>query len=227
MQPSVHNPVTLGPHDIHVWYIDLALPASDVTLSPDEEERARRFHFERDRMRFVAAHSAWRHILSAYLDTPPNALRFGEESLGKPFIVQPSTRLRFNASHSADVAAIAIAADGEVGIDLEVPERRITDLDAVAERCFTEGERQELAATTGNERHLRFLRCWTRKEAYVKAIGKGLHVPLDSVHVSSEDHRVEVAAGWVVLPLAPGPRAIAALAVPSTKEWVVRERWWA
>jgi 4'-phosphopantetheinyl transferase len=218
--------VTIGPHEIHVWYVDLTLPAGDVSLSSHEHERASAFRADRDRVRFVAAHVAVRRVLGTYLDTAPDVLRFGALAFGKPFIEHPATPLRFSLSHSEDLAAVAIAADADVGVDLECVDRQVGDIEALARVCFSADEQRELARSVPAERHVRFLRGWTRKEAYLKAIGQGLQVPPETVPISFDDPPFAVTPGWHVIPLAPGPRAIAALAAPATRAWTVREAWW-
>jgi 4'-phosphopantetheinyl transferase len=193
-------------------------------LSAAERERAIRFHFERDRFRYVAAHAALRRVLAAYVGAAPEELVFEEGEFGKPFLAHPPTKIRLSATHSEDMAAFAVAVDAEVGIDLEVVERRLSDVQSLAESCFSETECRALAAAPEADRKAVFLRGWTRKEAYLKAIGLGLQVPPEEVPVSFDDVRHAVNE-WTVIPLNPGPRAIAALVAPAGREWVIRERW--
>jgi 4'-phosphopantetheinyl transferase len=219
----------IGDDEIHVWYVDLAAARAAAAewprlLSAAEQERARRFHFERDRLRFLAAHAALREILSAYVDAAPESLVFGAGDLGKPFVEKPATTIRFNASDSEEFAAFAFARGVEVGIDLELVHRRLDDVESLAESCFSSEERSVLAAARSEDRSVQFLRLWTRKEAYVKAIGKGLHVPLTSFSASFDDAPREV-EGWTVVPLHPGGEAIAAVAAPAGRAWRIRERW--
>jgi 4'-phosphopantetheinyl transferase len=239
--PRLVTQLPIGPkigHDeIHVWYVDLAAERRGAEawprlLSEAERERGNRFHFERDRFRFFGAHAALRRILSTYVDASPEALIFGEGAFGKPFITHPATLLRFSASHSGEIAAFAVAGDVDVGIDVEITDRHIDDVQSLAESCFSAAERDVLASAPAAERHLLFLRGWTRKEACVKATGKGLQVPLDGVSVSLHEdapHAVRAAddpRAWTAIPLHPGPGAVAAVVATSQRAWLVRERWW-
>lgn len=216
-------------NEVHVWYLDLATERRDSgalsqLLSPTERERARRFHFERDRLRFLAAHAALRNVLASYVGVEAEELLFGEGDFGKPFIAQPVTNIRFSATHSEDVAAFAVTVDAEVGIDLEVVGRQLGDELSLAGSCFSEPEQRALAVVPTERRKAVFLRGWTRKEAYLKAIGLGLQVPPEEVPVSFDDVR-HALNEWTVIPLNPGPHAIAALVAPAGREWVIRE-WW-
>ena len=203
--------------EVHVWYVDFdveqrASAGWPQLLSEAERERGARFYFERDRLRFFAARAALRKILGAYLEAKPEALVFGEGEFGKPFIAE--SRVRFNASHSGDLAAIAVALEHEVGIDIEVIDRKLEDVESLAKVCFSEEEQRVLAATPEAERRVQFLRGWTRKEAVVKATGKGLQGLEDT------------ADGWQIVALDPGPRAVGALAVSEGRTWRIQERWW-
>src|SRR5437879_8739867 len=122
----VAGPTTLNisANEVHVWKVDLfprAVPDVNGVLSSDERERASRFHFERDRQRFMIAHSSLRMILGRYLNFPPAMLTFGQTDYGKPFLTNiEAAGLLFNMSHSGDVAVIAVAREREVGIDVEL-----------------------------------------------------------------------------------------------------------
>jgi len=175
---------------IDVWKVDLnsaelsgvALPDA---LAPDEIERARRFHFDRDRVGFVACRTALRDILARYLQVPSGEIRFAYEKHGKPEIAathNPSG-LRFNLSHSAGLAVIAVSTGRAVGVDIEKLGPKPECLE-IARRFFSAREYQALSAVGENERPRAFFACWTRKEAFVKAIGDGLSFGLSDFTVA-------------------------------------------
>ena len=119
------NPLHLAPHEVHSWCVALDVPTAAsaafyATLTEDERQRSARLTFERDRQRFIVAHGMLRQLLGRYLRTPPGHLRFAYNAFGKPELAPEfGTRLRFNLSHSADVALIAVAVDADIGVDLE------------------------------------------------------------------------------------------------------------
>jgi 4'-phosphopantetheinyl transferase len=173
--------------EVHVWRVDLrwsASPGLHVFLSPDEQERAARFHFGKDRESFRIAHGALRLILGRYLKVAPTDLHFAHTDFGKPFLTNSETAgLLFNMSHSGDFALIAVTREREVGVDVEFMRDGFAT-DEVAENFFSVAE---IYTLTGLDPHLRtqaFFNCWTRKEAYVKARGEGLSMPLDQFDVS-------------------------------------------
>ncbi len=176
-------PSTLAPDPrVGLWTIRLDAPAAGApeTLSPDELERAARFHFEIHRQRFIASRGALRLILGTCLGTDPAALAFHYTATGKPFLA--GSPVRFNVSHSAGNALIAVAHGREVGIDLEETHPK-EDLLALAERFFASSERAAVASAAPSDRPSIFYRIWTRKEAYIKACGEGLSLALDSFAV--------------------------------------------
>jgi 4'-phosphopantetheinyl transferase len=170
--------------EVHVWKVDLSALADVRLLSRDEHERAARFHFERDRQHFKAARSALRIVLGRYLNLPPESLVFAQTDYGKPFLTNPDAAgVLFNLSHSAEIALIAVAREREVGVDVEFMRADFATSE-VAEHFFSVAE---IYTLSGLEPHLRtqaFFNCWTRKEAYVKARGEGLSMPLDVFDVS-------------------------------------------
>jgi 4'-phosphopantetheinyl transferase len=178
----------LRPSDeIQVVAVDLDSEPRDVrTLSEDERERASRFHFERDRRRFVAGRSALRRALAQYLGAAPAELVFEYGRYGKPFL--PESGVSFNVSHSGRVGLLGFAPGFELGIDVELLEHARADDDRVAARFFSSREVAALQACAPRARQHAFLRCWTRKEAFVKGRGEGLSLPL-------QDFDVEFAAG--------------------------------
>src|SRR5262245_41027985 len=176
--------------DVHVWCLALDLPADQVaqlhaSLSSDEVERAGRYHFELHRHRFIACRGQVRRILAGYLDARPADLRFRYGSRGKPALesLWSDSAIRFNVSNSADLALLALAIDRELGVDVEhVREPR--DFDSLAAQFFAASEVTQLRSLPHEQRLEGFFRCWTRKEAVLKAVGTGLAFPLDKVVVT-------------------------------------------
>lgn len=148
------------------------------TLSPDELERAARFRFDSHRRQFTIARGILRTILGGWLELPPAAVSFRYAEYGKPFI---DGEIQFNMSDSGDRALYAISRGRVIGIDLERI-RHLRDAAALAQRFFAKGESERVVRSAEIERA--FFTCWTRKEAYIKARGEGLSMPLDSFEVS-------------------------------------------
>ncbi|MGH9448342.1 MAG: 4'-phosphopantetheinyl transferase family protein, partial [Terriglobia bacterium] len=144
---------------------------------------AARFIFPRDRDRFIAGRGILRELLAAYLKEPAATVKFNYGSRGKPRLAPEAPGLRFNLSHSDGIALYAITKGREVGIDVERIRPDFGGM-AVAERFFSARERADLHALPEDSRANGFFLCWTEKEAYVKALGDGLHIPLDSFDVS-------------------------------------------
>jgi 4'-phosphopantetheinyl transferase len=172
--------------EVHLWRIDLTnADAVDFDALSDEElERGARFHFEKDRIRFKIARAALRTILGRYAHLLPDALDFCQNDYGKPSLTNPrAAGLHFNLSHSKDVALLAVTREREVGIDVEFmrPDFATTE---VAEHFFSSTEVATLAGVEFRLRPRAFFNCWTRKEAYIKARGEGLSLPLNSFDVS-------------------------------------------
>jgi 4'-phosphopantetheinyl transferase len=158
-------------------------PASPV-LDRDEQLRAERFVFDRDRRRFIASHTATRVILGRTLGCDPLALRFAIGERGKPRLIDPPIDVRFNLAHSGERALVAVAVGREVGVDIE-QSREIDDLLAVAATVFSPNEQTELRRMPKAEQHEVFFRIWTRKESFIKARGDGIHFPLAGFDVSA------------------------------------------
>jgi 4'-phosphopantetheinyl transferase len=154
-------------------------------LSNDERFRARRFVSERDRCRFIVGRARLRQLLASRLGIQPDAVEFVYGRHGKPALSRrfAGSELHFNVAHSEDVAVYAFSREGEIGVDVEAV-RGMEDADKIAERFFSRNEYVEYRALYPRERALGFFNCWTRKEAFVKAIGDGLHYPLRSFDVS-------------------------------------------
>jgi 4'-phosphopantetheinyl transferase len=175
---------------IYVWRLDLpaAFPVSrqlSGILSQSEQQRADKFRFDNDRLKFVAAHAALREILSVYLNLEPARIEFSEGPQGKPEVVLGADEapLRFNLSHSHDSALVAITYGRSVGIDIEYVQPSFEWRD-IASRFFARREVEKLQSLRPEEQRRGFFTCWTRKEAYIKAKGGGLSIPLEDFEVA-------------------------------------------
>jgi 4'-phosphopantetheinyl transferase len=215
-------------NEIHVWHISLNRSTDDhemlQILAPEERARADRFHFADDRDRWLESKYAMRLILGSYLDTHPEELRFVYGSHGKPSIDprHHSQLLHFNLAHSGDLALLAVTAASHVGIDVEC-RRDVIDALKIAETFFCREEIAELSSLHGSEVSDAFLRCWTRKEAYLKAHGSGLSIPLNRVRVSLGEFELarillvdgssQAADKWRLHHLALEPEYVGAVAV--------------
>lgn len=178
------------PGHVDVWATALDRPPATLErlgrlLTDDETARAKRFVFARDRRRFVVARGVLRELLGAYLGRAPGAIRFVYGAAGKPALAPPldAAGLEFNVSHSDEIALYAVGLYRPVGADVEQV-RALDDLEALAERNFSRAERRALFALPLTQRLAGFFACWTRKEAFIKALGEGLSHPLDAFTVS-------------------------------------------
>jgi 4'-phosphopantetheinyl transferase len=177
----------LAPDHVRIWYHlteemdEIAVARAVAVLSDSERTRAQRFAFAGDRRDFAAAHALTRLALSRYGDRPPERWRFQEGTNGKPSLVADdgTPPLAFNLSHTHGLVACAIAPGVDVGIDVERVDRRV-GASEIAPRFFSQGERADLARCPADERARRFFELWTLKEAYIKAIGKGLSHSLNT-----------------------------------------------
>jgi len=173
---------------IHVWSLRTAdvskavVSKFELFLTPDERRRAERFRFEYLRHSFVLTRGALRGLLGRYLHVPPAKIQIAYGSKGKPRLAEPGVAT-FNVSHSGDMAVFAFAAGCEIGVDVEEI-RPLPDMLDIAQRFFCPAETAELISLSGNQRERAFFHCWTRKEAYIKALGEGLSVPLDDFQVT-------------------------------------------
>jgi 4'-phosphopantetheinyl transferase len=215
--------------EVHLWRIDLAAVAGGERrwaqmLSEDERARAARFHFERDRQRFTATRALLRMMLASYVGADPQALRFRYSDKEKPSLISEDSKntVEFNVSHSGTTALLAFARGRALGVDVELM-RRDFDHAAIAARFFSEDEQRQLATLEPAERYYGFFRCWTRKEAYIKAVGTGLSLPLHQFDVSlrpgDEDALLSTrpdgaeAALWSMRDIPAGDGYVAALCV--------------
>ncbi len=157
-------------------------------LHQDERARASRFHFRRDRDRFVGSRGSLRHILARYLGQPPERVRLGYTSTGKPFL-RDHPDLHFNLSHAADLALVAVSHGGPLGVDIEAIQSDSV-VDSTSSLVLSDPENDELRQLSGRSRCERFARFWTRKEAYIKADGRGMQLQLDRIDVATSPDRV-------------------------------------
>jgi 4'-phosphopantetheinyl transferase len=214
------------PHFVDIWRVSVNVLADSRNrlasiLAAEEVARAARFHFAVDRDRFIAAHGCLRDILTRYLHCEPGQLNFSTGKYGKPALIS-NEGLDFNLSHSGDYALIAITERRNVGVDVELMRERISP-QAIARRFFSQAEVAELQALPLEQQEAAFFRCWTRKEAYIKAQGLGLALSLESFDVSLSPHDPAVlratrpdfkeASRWTLLHLDIAPCYQAAAAV--------------
>jgi len=233
--------LVLGDDEIHVWRATLDQTPSQIqgflhNLAADEQAKAERFYFERDREHFIAARGVLRAILGGYLNRAPESLSFCYSSHGKPALAGESDGepIRFNVSHSYGVALYAITRGREVGIDLE---RIRFDLAVaeIAERFFSRREVAMLRTLPTEAQRQAFFRCWTRKEAYIKARGEGLSLPLDQFDVSLAPGEPAAVLGtqrdpseasrWSLQELTPAPGYAATLTVEGHGWHLTRWQW--
>lgn len=183
----------IGDGHVHVWRVDLSaadtrIPILESALSLDERARAARVPRGENRRRFVVSRAVLRCLLSRYAEVAPEQLRFDYGPHGKPELAStgPARGLSFNMSHSGDVILYAVALGRSVGIDVEYQRHR-SNFMRIAERFFSIEECEALHALPERDRPSAFYRCWTRKEAYVKARGDGIAAGLDTFSVSMDE----------------------------------------
>jgi 4'-phosphopantetheinyl transferase len=243
---SVGSGLELPAGHIHVWSLRLDPPEPRVaelgrSLSEDEWTRANRFRFDRHRRQYVVGRGALRSLLAAYLGTRPELVRFRYGPRGKPFLAslpadpaETAGDLQFNLSNSDERALVAFVRGREIGVDIEYM-KPMPDLEQIAERFFSLSERQVLRSLPSETKPEGFFNCWTRKEAYLKAVGEGLAAPLDSFDVTlapGEPPRMLTlegdasrAARWWFRHFRPAEQFIGALAIegpPAAQgEWTV------
>lgn len=223
------HPVAGGPFEVLLARLDSEPAATDELawcLCDAERARAGRFVFERDRRRFVAGRARLRHLLALRLGTRADAVEFDYGPRGKPRLGGrfAGSGLRFNVSHCGDVALYAISTGHEIGVDIEAV-RELEHADGIAAQFFSRRENEAYRALDTRDRAQAFFKCWTRKEAFIKALGDGLYYPLDAFDVSLAPEEpaailrvgdvAGAACGWALHDLDPGvePRFAAAVVV--------------
>jgi 4'-phosphopantetheinyl transferase len=223
---------SLAAGQVHVWKIwqETARFADFTSLLNNEEmERASRLRTAVLFRRFAANHGMLRMLLGSYLGMDPRRLQFVTNSYGKPSLRETGLHLRFNMTHSDDLTLIAICLQSEIGIDVESV-RLVEEWQDIAKSHFTDDEYHSLLAAPVELQRDAFFRCWTRKEAVIKAIGMGLSMPLSSFTVSTEQEAAllhcswnETAASqWTLEHLEPAPGYVGALAIEGT-DWSIQQ----
>jgi 4'-phosphopantetheinyl transferase len=220
--------------EVHVWLADIRQPAARVEslsrlLSPDESRRAGSFHFERHREAFAVARGTLRTILASYTGAHPRDLEFAYSPYGKPYLsgAHGGRDLRFNLSHSHGFALYAVAHGREVGVDIEYCRPRVA-FAKIAERFFSPLEVENCRRLPERLRREAFFNCWTRKEAFIKAVGEGLSFPLDAFDVSMIPGESAALLGvrvngleatrWTLRELQPGSGYVGAVAAEG-RDW--------
>lgn len=215
----------LQTNSLHIWRIHLSADSTLYhTLSAAEKAHAHKYQLEEHQYRFIASRGTLRQILSHYLSLDPTAIHLTENEHGKPMLdpQQHSDQIFFSVSHSHDLALYAISATPNVGIDVEFMGKNI-NIDRVATRFFSPSESQYIHAITSPlQKTKAFLQTWTGKEAFVKAIGKGLLFPLNAFELSIQDHSMTLqhingdsmaAKMWSLIPLEMPADYIACVAI--------------
>lgn len=238
----------LPPGHLHIWRVaqdwdpaaqdtpETALARYWPLLAADEQARANRFHFDRDKNRYVVARAVLRLIIGRYLALPPEQIIFTYSEYDKPALapISGGERLQFNVSHSGGLALMAFCLDAAVGIDVE-KQRPLDDSEQIAEQFFSATEVAVFKSLPARKRNEAFFNCWTRKEAFIKAIGEGLSYPLDAFDVTftpGEPARLlqiqgseTAAAAWSIYSFKPKAGWVTAVAIhgsnwqPSYWQW--------
>jgi 4'-phosphopantetheinyl transferase len=219
---------------VHAWLVRLdnerfCTACGDSLLGADEKDRASRFKFQRDRTRYIVSHAALRSILAAYLSVAAEELQFSLGAHGKPRLVSIQAKgiIQFNLSHSNNLALIVVA-QGEIGVDVEWMKEDFPVME-VAQRFFTVKEIAALAALPIRLQSEAFYKCWTSKEAFLKAKGTGLSGELDEVEiVLTPENRVRIrgtVSNWSLYELNPSDGYAGALVVEGLGHEIKRYRW--
>lgn len=219
-------------NEVHIWSTSLTRTSTELTaayasLSQVEVYRAEHFKFPIHRDRFTAAHGWLRDTLSLYLNIAPAAISFLYSEHKKPFLPPSnSPALQFNLSHSADMAVCAITLNQSVGIDIELMETE-SKLD-LAERFFSTEEYNTLIQSPESKRTSIFYTIWARKEAILKATGKGLSIPLDQFTVPLQEKMTQIELekqSWSLLPIHIHPEYQSALAASGAVKKISYFEW--
>lgn len=228
-------------HNIHVWGISLVPPAKVLEtlariLAPAELDRAARFHFARDRNRFLAGRGFLRVILGRYLKADPGQLEFIYGRSGKPVLggFFAATGLHFNLAHSGEIGLLALSPLGPVGVDVEMI-RPLNDLDDLVDSILSPRESAVFRAMPESAKPLAFFKLWTRKEAFLKATGEGISRLLHPIEVSIQSQEPAQLLNlpselgpidrWHLNDLSPAPGFVAALATPVQADAIVCSSW--
>ena len=214
--------LTLQNDEVHICLAGLDVDPPERTrlrsyLNQEEVSRAERFVFPRDRDHFIVARGRLRELVGRYLHCPPNVVQFKTGRYGKLSLLDDLDTLRFNLSHSNGIALYGFCRGRELGIDTEKIRPGFAG-EEIAARYFSAAEQKELAEVPTELRDTAFFLCWTRKEAYIKAHGDGLQIPLDSFDVSLKPGepatlRSADSGRWSMRSFVPAPEFLAAIIV--------------
>jgi 4'-phosphopantetheinyl transferase len=237
---TTSNDFTLLDHEVHVWCASLQQPATVVDqlmplLSVDEKDRVLRYRFEHLKKSFIVARGVLRILLSRYLHLQPAQVEFTYLREGKPQLSENhAQKVFFNLSHSYELVLYAFNSIRNVGIDIEHI-RPMDDLELIAERNFSSREIAELKKLSPYKKTDGFFNCWTRKEAYIKAIGDGVSFPLQQFDVSVDPDEPakllsilgseQAAVRWSMFELHPADSYAAALVVQGNGCKVLYREW--
>jgi|HubBroStandDraft_4_1064222.scaffolds.fasta_scaffold22147_2 4'-phosphopantetheinyl transferase len=229
--------VKLERGEVHLWFARLdrtpeRLARMRTILNPEETARADRFYLDVHRNRFIAGRAMLRDLIAGYLAQPPAAIRFEYNEWGKPALAAgfAACDLRFNLSHSEDLAMYAFALEREVGVDIEQIRADVAS-ESIAENFFSASEVHALRALPREHQAQAFFNCWTRKEAYIKARGQGLSIELNSFDVSlrpGEEAKIlrgDESGGWSMRAFEPARGWVAALAMEGGDLRIAGPRW--
>jgi 4'-phosphopantetheinyl transferase len=226
--------------EVQIWCVWLNRLISEIPqltkhLSYSERFKINRYRFDRDKRYSTISRGVLRVLLGHYLDVAPGSVCLNYGPNGKPSLDpdhHPSG-LRFNLAHSRDISLYAFVDDSEIGIDLEYI-RQLPDAEKIAERTFSRREYLDLTSLPINQRTQAFYNCWTRKEAYIKALGYGLSLPTNQYAVSMApgeparllhvEGKPDEIARWTLRSWTPAPGYVAALAVDRASFEVVRHQ---
>jgi 4'-phosphopantetheinyl transferase len=216
----------LNDEEAHIWRADLKFNECFQSsflklLSTDEKSRAHKFRFAKDSRNFIIARGILRSLIGKYLEINPAEISFQYSEFGKPGIADNHS-LQFNISHSQNVALFAFIKKLNVGIDVEFVNQDI-EVEDIATKFFSANEVSNLLALPEKQHALGFFNCWTRKEAFIKAVGEGLSFPLDKFEVSLEpdkpakllatDWEPKAVSRWSIYSMSPGPDLVGSLAI--------------
>ena len=219
----------LQPNQVHIWSVcksthEDRLPIYWELLNVEEQERALKFRFLKDRYCFIIARGVLRKLLSIYLGMAPAEIKFQFGDNGKPYVNHPSD-INFNISHSGDTILLGFVQKYSIGVDVEYTKREI-DVKRIAQLFFAEEEVASLFALDQAYHKQAFYNCWTRKEAFIKAVGSGLSFPLDQFVVSLDSTEEATLIDtkwdkkekekWVLNAIEPGKNYIGAVSVKGT-----------
>jgi 4'-phosphopantetheinyl transferase len=180
----------LRQNEVHLWLASLARSQQEIatfweTLNAEERQRAKRFVMPQHRERFIVARGMLRQLLANYLNYPAPQIKFSQGTYGKISLHQllmPTAKIKFNLSHANNYALFAFAIDRDLGVDIEYMRADI-EMEDIAQRFFSPAEASALLSLPKEARSQAFFNCWTRKEAFIKALGKGLYYPLHEFDV--------------------------------------------